>query len=258
MANNCGFWFGWLDLLAPLVQVLLMTLKYSAIAGLHIFQFAVAHALWFPVFTGRLLATDLDTEISTSNVFEVFLLIRLQSLWNLGTTKFFWTHSFSLRLTHNCPWTKIVSQVKSYVTTEGQSASVSWNKAHIWGLRPDFYYCQTAVGLLMWVALSNERTDLWFTIAAGPRHRSHFTVSFRDFPFRRLLRLKGLQWRYSTPPPHGNHVKLLLHSLLLLQALYTLHSAPVFHCSLSYNRYSLHKLHTDHIENVFHSWLLLL
>jgi hypothetical protein len=25
----------------------------------------------------------------------------------------------------------------------------------------------------------------------------------RDFPFHRLLRRAGLQWRYSTPPPHG-------------------------------------------------------
>jgi hypothetical protein len=25
----------------------------------------------------------------------------------------------------------------------------------------------------------------------------------RDFPFRRLLRLAGLRWRYSNPPPHG-------------------------------------------------------
>jgi hypothetical protein len=24
-----------------------------------------------------------------------------------------------------------------------------------------------------------------------------------DFPFRRLLRLKGSRWRYSNPPPHG-------------------------------------------------------
>jgi hypothetical protein len=23
------------------------------------------------------------------------------------------------------------------------------------------------------------------------------------FPFRRLLRLAGLRWKYSTPPPHG-------------------------------------------------------
>jgi hypothetical protein len=39
--------------------------------------------------------------------------------------------------------------------------------------RPDFYYCQTVVGLLMWGALSDERTDLSFIISASPRQRSH-------------------------------------------------------------------------------------
>jgi hypothetical protein len=34
--------------------------------------------------------------------------------------------------------------------------------------------------------------------------RDHILVSqIRDFPFRRLLQLAGLRWRYSTPPPHG-------------------------------------------------------
>jgi hypothetical protein len=87
------------------------------------------------------------------------------------------------------------------------------NKATIWGLRPEFYYCQTVAGLLMWGALSDERTDLPFIIAAGPRQRSdsqarvpwdseHILLSqIREFPFRRLLRLAGLQWKYSTPLP---------------------------------------------------------
>jgi hypothetical protein len=35
------------------------------------------------------------------------------------------------------------SQSQSYITTDGQSASLSWNKAPIRGLRSDFYYCQT-------------------------------------------------------------------------------------------------------------------
>jgi hypothetical protein len=53
----------------------------------------------------------------------------------------------------------------------------------------------------MWGALSDERTGLSVTIAAGPRlHILLFQI--RDFPFRRLLRLAGLRWRYSTPPPH--------------------------------------------------------
>jgi hypothetical protein len=37
--------------------------------------------------------------------------------------------------------TRDQSQSQSYVTTDGLSASLSWNKAPIWGLRPDLYYC---------------------------------------------------------------------------------------------------------------------
>jgi hypothetical protein len=61
------------------------------------------------------------------------------------------------------------SESESYVTTDGQSASLSWNKAHIWGLRPEFYYCQTSASLLTWGAHSDERTGLSLTISAGPR-----------------------------------------------------------------------------------------
>jgi hypothetical protein len=67
----------------------------------------------------------------------------------------------------------------------------------------------------MWGALSDERKGLSFTTATGPRQRSHyrirvpwdwrpyFTVSDSRLPLCRLLRLAGLRWRYSTPPPHG-------------------------------------------------------
>jgi hypothetical protein len=73
----------------------------------------------------------------------------------------------------------------------------------------------TVAGLLIWGALSHERTGLPFAIATGPRQRSHFRVrvpwdsrpyfllsQIRDFPFRRLLRLARSRWRYSTPPPY--------------------------------------------------------
>jgi hypothetical protein len=52
--------------------------------------------------------------------------------------------------------------------TDSQLASVSWCQAPIWGTEPDFYYCQTVEGLLMWGTLSDERTSLSFTFAAGP------------------------------------------------------------------------------------------
>jgi hypothetical protein len=139
------------------------------------------------------------------------------------------------------------SESEPYVTTDGQSASLSWNIAPIWGLRQDFYYCQTVAGLLMWGVLSDERTGLSFTIDASPPPRSHSRVrvprnswplsQIRDspqpggpshriyilqgqggpvippgtgIPFRRLLRLAGLRWKYSTPPPHVPQRKHML------------------------------------------------
>jgi hypothetical protein len=111
-----------------------------------------------------------------------------------------------------------------------------------WGLRPDFYCCQTVAGLLMCGALSDEKMGLPFTITAGPRQLSNSWVrvprdswpNFTDldsrlpqpgglgsriyfpqeqdgpvihpgtgFHFRGLLRLEGLRWRYSNPPPHA-------------------------------------------------------
>jgi hypothetical protein len=65
---------------------------------------------------------------------------------------------------------------ESYVTTDGRSASLSWNEAPIWGLRPNFCFCQIVPGVPMWGAFSDERTGLSFTIAAGPRQRSHSRV----------------------------------------------------------------------------------
>jgi hypothetical protein len=81
--------------------------------------------------------------------------------------------------------------------TDAQSASLSWNKTPILGWRLDFCYCQTVAGMLMWGALSDERTGLSFTIAACPRQHSgtrdrNLLSQIRVFPFGRLLRLSGL------------------------------------------------------------------
>jgi hypothetical protein len=67
------------------------------------------------------------------------------------------------------------SQSHSYVTTDGQSANLSWHAARIRGLRPDFSFCPKVAGLLMWSALSDERVGL--------------SSQIRDLPLRRLLRL---------------------------------------------------------------------
>jgi hypothetical protein len=50
-----------------------------------------------------------------------------------------------------------------------------------------------------------ETNDLEPTIIGGATLTRHNIVlsQIRDYPFRRLLRLAGLRWRYSTPPLHG-------------------------------------------------------
>jgi hypothetical protein len=68
------------------------------------------------------------------------------------------------------------TEPESYVTTDSQSASLSWNKTPIWDLRPDFYSCQTVAGLLMWGRLSDEGVGLSLTIVAGLRRHSHSRV----------------------------------------------------------------------------------
>jgi hypothetical protein len=67
------------------------------------------------------------------------------------------------------------SQSQSYITTDGQSASLSWNKAPIWGLRPDLYYCQIVTCLFVWGARWREDGSVVY-IWCWPRQRSHFRV----------------------------------------------------------------------------------
>jgi hypothetical protein len=94
------------------------------------------------------------------------------------------------------PW---APESESYVTTDGQSASLSENKAPIWGVRPDLYYCLRVAGLLIWGALSDERTNLSSTIAAGPRQRSHFRVRV-PWDSRPYFTVSESRLPFSSPP----------------------------------------------------------
>jgi hypothetical protein len=81
--------------ISTLVKNSLNCSQYSDIPNLHTSQFTVAHALGFSVFTSRLLATDLNIEISTSKHYEVLLTFLVQSLLNL--TALWWTQNWSSR-----------------------------------------------------------------------------------------------------------------------------------------------------------------
>jgi hypothetical protein len=106
------------------------------------------------------------------------------------------------------------SEFESYITTDSQSASLSWKKAPIWGLRPDIYMPLIITALFLWASsLTRGRVWLLYMLLAlasvvflGSEFlwtRNRILLSqIWDFPFRRLLRLAGSRWRYSTPPPH--------------------------------------------------------
>jgi hypothetical protein len=92
----------------------------------------------------------------------------------------------------------------------------------------------------MWGALSDQRTDLSFTIAAGAvilgcesrgTRDDILLFQIQDFPFRLLLRLEGLRWRYSTPPPHGrlNHCSNCTASDISARTVYKTPSFAVVH-----------------------------
>jgi hypothetical protein len=118
----------------------------------------------------------------------------------------------------NCPWSQLLashsldrsSPLTNLLTnsmTDGQSARLSWCQASIWGLRPEFCYCQTIAGLLMWGALSYERTGMSLTIAPDPRQSSLSRVRvLRDLwqyftdSGSRLLKPEGPGPRIYMPP----------------------------------------------------------
>jgi hypothetical protein len=90
------------------------------------------------------------------------------------------------------------SESEPYVTTDGRSASLAWNKTSIWCLRPNFDYCQTVACLLMWVALSDERTGLSFTVPADARQRSHSRVRV-PWDSRPYLTVSNSRLPFSSP-----------------------------------------------------------
>jgi hypothetical protein len=88
---------------------------------------------------------------------------------------------------------------------------------HTSGAYDQIFISQIVAGLLMWGAFSDERTGPLFTVATGPRQRSHsrvrvpwdsrpyFTFSDSRLPFPSPPTTRRGPWRYSTPPPHGIH-----------------------------------------------------
>jgi hypothetical protein len=105
------------------------------------------------------------------------------------------------------------SQTESYVTTDGKSASLSRNKAHIWGLRPDISYCLRVAGLLMWGALSDEKTGLSFARVTGS---SNVCCQYVQFTFYMLLNVYTIYIRSLSVQAQYSRLRLRILGAVLL------------------------------------------
>jgi hypothetical protein len=145
VTNNNGFWIGWLDLLtlihlqrSGLQAIVVLSLFYTL--SVH----CCTHTLGFSVFTGHILAMDLSQLWSLQLTHYVFLAQFNSFLTNSkDSTEFSSQYCSVLLQLLNCQFqfsliSLAQSQSESYVMTDGQSASLSWCQAPIWGLRPDF------------------------------------------------------------------------------------------------------------------------
>jgi hypothetical protein len=176
----------------PLYSRLGTTSNYSATANRHDSQITTAYAKSFPaccVFTSRYLVTVSNSGDSSASA--------LKSSLNGGSLP-----------------TALFFTVKVKVTlrlTVSQSVSKSWGEA------PDIYYCLTVtvlffVGCRLWREDGSVFCTCYWPLRAqsfsGPSSSVLTTIfyclRFETSPFRRLLRLAGSWWKYSTPPPHGS------------------------------------------------------
>jgi hypothetical protein len=144
-----------------------------------------------------------DDLIYWTSLLQLRLIIAAHTLNSFLITNlslyFFWFSDWSLVSIFYYSVRLSASRVESYITTDGPSASLSWNKAPVWGLRPDIYFYQTVAGLLISGALSDERTGLLFKIVAGPQQRSHSRVRVH-WDSRTYFTVSDSRLLFSSPP----------------------------------------------------------
>jgi hypothetical protein len=104
--------------------------------------------------------------------------------------------------------------IQSHIATDGRSISKSWCRAPsgahdqifiiVWQLRSCFCGAPSLTrGRACLVYMLLVLASAVFLGSEFRGTRDHILLyQIWDFPFRRLLRLAGSRWRYSTPPPH--------------------------------------------------------
>jgi hypothetical protein len=137
--------------------------------------------------------------------FKPFHMLRIYSFSCFCMTSDFCLHDF-------VRWTYFS---QSHIATDHHSVSRSWRRAPsgdhdemfvtLWLLRSCFRGAPSLTRgwvCLLYMLLALVSAVFLGSESLGTHH--HILLSLiLDFPFRRLLRLAGSRWKYSTPPPHG-------------------------------------------------------
>jgi hypothetical protein len=167
---------------------LVTTRNYSAIPDFHNFQITTAPAKHFPaccVFISRSLTTDFNKGTITVSLNYVLQISHIKASLHSRTFNWALVQLISCRVEPNLMLRPTVSRPVC-LGIKHRCGFVDVERS-LW--REDgsvVYSC------------------CWSSPARSFSGPSPTLLSqIRDFPFRRLLRLAGLRWRYSTPPPHG-------------------------------------------------------
>jgi hypothetical protein len=91
------------------------------------------------------------------------------------------------------------SQSQSHIATDGQSASKSWCRAPSGAYDQIFIAIWQLRSCILWGALSDERTGLYFVYAAGPCQRSLSRVRVPWYS-RPYFTVSDLRLPFSSPP----------------------------------------------------------
>jgi hypothetical protein len=192
------------------------------------------------IFTGCRLVTASNAVAFSASMFTPYWLVTLSQFTQCSN----WLNPILAAISHQPTLLTAVSRLKisqsqSYFTTGGlPPINSSWHRAP-WDSRPEFFNQLSTCGHNPYIKLSLTIGRLChlqlllvlvsaFILGFESRGtRNHILLSqIRDFPFCRLLRLAGLRWRHSTPPPREKRLVIAAASPYIASARTALNTLP--------------------------------
>jgi hypothetical protein len=178
----------------------------------HTLQFTVTHTLSFPVLTSRILATDFNTVIIPVLLNCTRKVVSSQADFQISTelsvrvgvraTLRLAVYRQSVRLGDK-PLETHDRRFFFQLNTCGHSPYVTSSLTRRW-----VFHLQMLLALASAVILRSESSGTFYCftferVFISPQEQGGPVIPPGTwYPFRRLLRLAGLRWRYSNPPPH--------------------------------------------------------